>query len=287
MFDMPRRLIVIGDAHGDIARMISALQAAKVLNEALEWVAQPANTYVVQMGDQIDGKNRGDVAAWETVPDIAFLEFMDHIDFLARSHGGRVFSLIGNHELMNIVGDFSYVSQESLASTGGEIERALRFSVGGQYANILSRRYIVLKLGRYLFCHAGLLPIHLNIVGENIQDINHVFWKMMSTGKLNTEREKTILSTVIASNDGVLWTRRYADIAASDNKEALDDTLYIVLKTTKTTTMFIGHNTVPSTTIVARGSLIFTDAMFSRAYGSQKFQFIEVLDDMLRIVEVV
>jgi hypothetical protein len=282
---MSQRLIVIGDAHGDLERMIQVFKSSGVINDHFEWIANPPNTYVIQMGDQIDSKNRTpDIEEWEFANDVALMDFMDKMDASARSHGGRVISLIGNHEIMNVLGEFSYVSETSLLNTGGKEARAKEFLVGGRYANILAHRYIVFKYGRYIFCHAGLLPSHLNIVGENIDEINNVYWKLMRTGRLDTDREKIILNEIIFGVNGLLWTRRYAELIG--NPDALLTTLHIVLKTVKSTTMFIGHNTVPITSIGGNGALVFTDAMFSRAYGSKKFQYIDIRNDIMQVIEI-
>jgi hypothetical protein len=284
-FDAPHRIIVIGDVHGDSDRLISALKAAKVLSAQLEWIANPPNTFVVQMGDQLDSKDRVPHAppGWETHSDVALMDIMDHFDSLARPHGGRVISLVGNHEVMNLLGDFTYASDKSIAESGGALERKQRFMPGMPYANALLNRYVIVKIGRHLFCHAGLLPTHLNIVGENIGAINTAFWDFLRTGRIENERQKQIMFDIVIGMDGILWNRRYAQ---SMSQSDLAATLHIVLKTTKTTTMFIGHNTVPHIMAAAGGSLVFTDAAFSRAYGGDSFQYVEIVDDIMNVIEV-
>ena len=54
------RLVIIGDIHGDIKRLKNILIDAKVINNNIEWIAEPKNTIVVQMGDQVDSLNRDD-----------------------------------------------------------------------------------------------------------------------------------------------------------------------------------------------------------------------------------
>ncbi len=52
------RIIIIGDVHGDLKRFKKILIDAKIINNRLEWIAEPPNTIVVQLGDQIDSLNR-------------------------------------------------------------------------------------------------------------------------------------------------------------------------------------------------------------------------------------
>lgn len=290
MFAAAKRVVVVGDIHGDFVRFITCLRAAQVINELNEWIAQPPDTFVVQMGDQLDSKNRVPCAEedeWETIPDLSVLTLMGELDNLAIPHGGRVLSLIGNHELMNLVGDFSYVSPRSMMSTGGTPSARLQ-NIQHSCMEAMMKRYIVLRIGQLLFCHAGILPEHLNIVGENINDMNEAFREKLR-GNPITPRHAQILNEVVCPMNGLLWTRRYMELAAvptPDGMATLDACVSIVLQTTGCATMFIGHNSLENTTILSHGRLVFTDASFSRAYGQSKFQYIDILKDILTVVEV-
>lgn len=285
MFPSAKRILIIGDVHGDVERVIKCLKVSGVLNNEMQWVAQPQDTIVVQMGDQLDSKNRNpDLPLWENTPDTSLLTIMDSLDDLARNHGGRVISLLGNHELMNFLGDFSYVSDQSMTACGGPSARAHSLIRGSELAKSLERRYVVVRIGRYLFCHAGLLPCHLNVVGENIDAFNQAFSAFMR-GTV-TERQLSLVHETVCSMTGMLWTRKYMELASNVNQDDLKTTLSIVLQTTNCTTMFIGHNTVPKVTVIAGGALVFTDACFSRAYGSDAFQFIDILDDQMSVMQV-
>ncbi len=146
------RIVVIGDIHGDLKRFKNILINAKIINNNLEWIAVPFNTIVIQMGDQIDSLNRSnEIKDWEKIKDIEMLYFTNSLDNLAKIKGGRLLSLIGNHELMNILGNFSYVSQNS-----NYINRHNGFKPNGELSNILANRPLVVKINDLLFCHAGI-----------------------------------------------------------------------------------------------------------------------------------
>ena len=51
-------IYMIGDIHGDIKRFKEILIDSRVINENLEWIAEPSDTIIVQLGDQIDSLNR-------------------------------------------------------------------------------------------------------------------------------------------------------------------------------------------------------------------------------------
>jgi hypothetical protein len=284
MFPAARRIVVIGDVHGDSERLVKALQVARVFSPNLEWIAEPADTMVVQMGDQLDSLSRTPVETeWETRSDVSLMELMDNLDTIAKQKGGRVISLIGNHEMMNMAGEFVYVSKLSFAESGGADTRRREFLPGGKYHKMLMNRYVIVKIGTYLFCHAGILPSHLNTVGENIQEFNTAFWALSDVSKM-TQKHKFLLDNVLFPINGFLWTRKYAEML--DKPDLMKIHLSIVLQTTKSTTMFIGHNTMQSIFIAGDGGIVFTDACFSRAYGGDSFQFVDIRDGVMNIVQV-
>jgi Calcineurin-like phosphoesterase len=289
MFPAAKRIIVIGDVHGDSERVLQALQAARVISPTLEWIASPPETIVVQMGDQIDSANRftdpNIKADWEIHPDVKLMELMDDLDIIARQKGGRVLSLVGNHELMNIAGEFAYVSEHSLQNSGGPEGRRMDFLPGGKYHSMLLKRYVILKIGNFLFCHAGVLPSHLNIAGENIHEFNTAFWAFMQRQTLPPKQEAIINEAILPIN-GCLWTRKYAELMMTEQKAALLMNLSIVLRTTQCVTMFVGHSTMENITVTGNGGLVFTDAGFSRSYGTSRFQFIDINDNNMKIVQV-
>jgi hypothetical protein len=75
-------------------------------------------------------------------------------------------------------------------------------------------------------------------------------------------------------SDGILWTRKYVDMAAKG--EDLNGVVNEVLARTDSVAICIGHNTVNKITHEFNGRLWFTDAMFSRAYSSETVQVLEI-----------
>jgi hypothetical protein len=271
------RVIVIGDAHGDLGRMVATLRAMEIINENLQWVAQPANTIVVQMGDQLDSLNRTDECEdWERTADTDLVVFMDRLDGLARLHGGRVISLIGNHELMNIMGEFMYVSPKSAQMNGGLESRRRQLAPNGYVAQILAKRCVLLKVGRVLFCHGGLLPQHLNIAADNIHVVNELFRKVVKRVPLGQD-ENRFATEMLLGPQGILWTRAYVEMAVLNQDVCA--VVQEVLDRTDSDAICVGHNTVNSISHACGGRLWFTDAQFSRAYGrSPRVEVLQILD---------
>lgn len=98
------RVIVLGDVHGDYDQYMKVLQAAGLVNKRGRW--DGGDTHFVQTGDIPD---RG--------PDTR--KIMDHLAKLqkeAERKGGRVHTLIGNHDAMNVYGDLRYVTPGEYAA---------------------------------------------------------------------------------------------------------------------------------------------------------------------------
>ena len=270
------RIIVIGDLHGDIARLCSCLYMAKIINTNMEWIAEPSNTVVVQIGDQLDSLNRDSTEDWEKLEDLKLIQFTDQLDTIAKKKGGRFISLLGNHELMNAMGNFSYVSKNSLEKSGGGFSRFMKFVNGGPYAKLLAKRPVVLKIGKILFCHAGVLPHHLDIVHNDLSLMNTILQKQLdgdSEDVSEEEMEKGI--TLYLDDNSLLWNRYYVNHVNEHSNAMLTD----VLRRTHTHAMIIGHNTVSNITTLYNNKLWIVDVGLSRAYKNTNLEILEILND--------
>ena len=50
-------VLCIGDLHGDYEALVKILKTTKIINDKLQWIGN--DTYVVQLGDLLDGKRPG------------------------------------------------------------------------------------------------------------------------------------------------------------------------------------------------------------------------------------
>lgn len=276
--DMPGRIVVIGDVHGDIKRFMQCLYNAGVFSKDLKWIAQPSDTVVVQLGDQIDSLTRSNTTPWEELPDVEMITLTEKLDAIAKIGGGRLLSIIGNHEVMNIMHDFTYVSQVSKDKYNLQL-RAANFRLkDGMFTKILAKRNLVLKIGPYLFCHGGLLPHHLDAAENNLYLINQTFRKHLM-GRDMSHNEKELLVTTL-SEQGIIWTRAY-----SSDYEDLETIINEVLQRTSTQAIFVGHCTVPNVTLV-KNKVILTDTGLSRSFGTQKFQYIDIKGNNIQTHEI-
>jgi len=111
------RVVAIGDVHGAYEGFLSVLRLAGLLGEHDHWAG--GQTHLVQTGDLLDrGKDAPKV-----------LDLLMRLEGEARKAGGRVHALLGNHEVMNVLGDLRYVNAEEYEHfrTSESIELRARF----------------------------------------------------------------------------------------------------------------------------------------------------------------
>lgn len=279
-----QRIVVIGDVHGDIKRFMFCLYNAKVFSKDLEWIAEPKNTVVVQLGDQIDSMMRTfnpeatETPEWEELPDVEMLSLTDRLDSIARLKGGRVLSIIGNHEFMNVIGDYNYVSPRVNKLYDLDLRKANFRKKYGEYTKILAKRNLVIKIGKFLFCHGGILPMHLDASNDNINQINEVFRKSLLAQEF-TQKEVDLLLSVISEN-GIIWTRYYIENA--DNAEP---TINEVLNRTKSVAMFLGHSVVEKVSNLYN-KLFLVDTGMSRSFGRNTYQYVDIQGTNINVIDM-
>ena len=268
------RVIVIGDIHGDFHAAIKCLVLAEVIKvptltpdthsltklttffNSIIWIG--GNTYVVQLGDQIDrvrpqNWDSNNIALGSTFDDegstLGLFYLFTYLDTLAKVHNGRVFSILGNHEIMNIEGDFRYVSKGEFRAFGKQLgsiysskskypyhsqtlknnahilsdkkiqklegfrERLYSFAPTGICANLLAvNYYTVLQIGSWIFCHGG--PTVETLSKYNVELLNNIvsFYLLGLENNANDIKKNYYEIVKPKNHDGILWSREYSDM---------------------------------------------------------------------------
>jgi hypothetical protein len=258
------RVVVIGDIHGDVERLANCVVSLKLFNPQMEWIAEPQNTIVVQMGDQIDSF-RGNENEWEHLPDLEVIRFMDKLNEQAQAKGGQVISILGNHEMMNLMGDFSYVSPKSLELIGGPTNRLALFSPGNEFWQRLHNRVPILKVGGILFAHAGILPHHLELLDGTLSTATTIFHKGLRH-QLSTPEEVFKLNRLFMDPESLLWTRYYTEHLEEEVQTVVDK----VLEMTQAKMICVGHTVHPEIQCRYQGKVWFVDNGISRSFFQNK-----------------
>uniref|UniRef100_A0A6P3ZM28 shewanella-like protein phosphatase 1 n=1 Tax=Ziziphus jujuba TaxID=326968 RepID=A0A6P3ZM28_ZIZJJ len=317
-----RRIVAVGDLHGDLEQTRCALEMAGVLSSDGQDVWTGGGTVLIQLGDILD---RGE-------DEIAILSLLRSLDAQAKSQGGAVFQVNGNHETMNVEGDFRYVELgafdecidflEYLNDHGGTweeafvdwigiserlkedrkiyqnpwgpfnivkrqkgvIARSILLRPGGRLACELARHAVVLKVNDWVFCHGGLLPHHVVYGIERLnQEVS--FWMR----GLN-ERDDGPPIPFIATRgyDSVVWNRLYSR-DASELEDYQVDQIYSILQETLQAVgargMVVGHT--PQTTGVNCKydcSIWRIDVGMSSGVLNSRPEVLEIRDNNARVI---
>ena len=175
-----RRIVAVADIHGAGAAFQSILERAGIVDAGGHWIG--GTTVLVQTGDVMD---RG--------PDVrVLLDRLIALEAEAKRAGGRIDRLLGNHEIMNLVGFTRDATPQIFASwadagsearreraladaeriAGGSLDKAAwltahppgyieyreAFGPGGRYGKWLRSKPAIVKIGDTIFMHAGIAP---------------------------------------------------------------------------------------------------------------------------------
>ena len=259
---MPRRLVAIGDLHGDLSAARAALRTAGAIDKEDRWIG--GALVVVQTGDVLD---RGD-------DEQAILDLVTRLEAEAAAAGGALIMLLGNHELMNGAGDFRYVTPGGLADFddvpnldttrfAAVPERARKriaaLAPGGPYAKRLATHNVIAIVGDTVFSHAGVIGAWATQV-DAVNQSARCWLDGQSTGPEEPPPAMT-------SEDSPVWTRAVggqADCAA----------VQASLAALGVKRMVVGHTVQPTINAICDDAVWRIDVGLAKHYGGP----IEVLE---------
>ncbi len=204
------RVVALGDIHGDLQVVRRVLRTAGAIDENDHWIGE--DLVVVQTGDQVD---RG-----PDDPDV--IDFFERLEEEARAAGGKVFPLLGNHEIWNVRGYFGSVTQEGLEdfesfdtlALPDELKRryppsawgrVAAFGPGGEYAVKMADRPVVLMVDDSLFVHGGVDMEHVAYGLERVNAETRA-WLLGES-----EAQPEAIYKLGGESDTLTWLRRYSD----------------------------------------------------------------------------
>ena len=259
MYPPVKKLIAMGDVHGDLRVTLIALKLAEVIpqqsNERnlndIHWCG--GSTWLIQLGDQID-RCRPDELEKNCIKDFSdvyqdegnnmkIIKLFLRLDDEARKEGGRVLGLLGNHELMNIDKDFRYVSPLEFLEFVPEKDRTSKytkdgyplgyyhrtkaFQRGGSIANTYAtRKKSITTVGSFIFVHGGLTRDLMK--KYTIAEMNHVVSKWMK--KESNDVEDNIFDEIFRDDDEMspFWCRVYGEEDEENTEKTFNELLNII-----------------------------------------------------------
>ena len=231
------RIVAVGDLHGDLLQTQAVLKMAALIDAQNHWVGGKAT--LVQTGDFLD---RGDDGR-------GIMDLLMQLQSEATRSGGKVLVLLGNHEVMNLQGDWRYVTMGDVDAFGGINDRRKALSSQGRYGAWLRQANVVVRLDDTIFVHGGLT---LSVAELGISQVN----TLMKTALSGAEKAE------ILGSNGPTWYRSYS--------KATCDELKTVLHMMGAKRMVVGHTRQRSGRIQSRcnRALVGIDIGIAKYYGA-------------------
>jgi hypothetical protein len=270
------RIVAVGDIHGAYEPLVAILQAAGLIDGRLRWAGGRA--HLVQTGDILD---RG--------PDSRkALDLLRRLEDEARRAGGAAHLLLGNHEVMRMLGDLRFVSPgEYAAFTNatsnrtrqafvdsapadlrpqllketplGFVEMRLAFGREGEYGRWLRKLDVAVKINGFLFLHGGISPATASM---DCDALNATVRRELMSDLDKTRAEP--LASLAAREDGPLWYRGLAE-----EPDAFAPQVAAILSGQRARAIVVGHTVAPDGRIRTRfgGRIVQIDTGMQRIYA--------------------
>lgn len=243
-------LYIVGDTHGDFDALVRGLQRADLIDENHRWIG--GRRHLVFAGDLTD---RG--------PDVlALLWFVYRLEQEAARAGGRVHVVLGNHEIMVLLGDLRYVHPKEAAiasyhGVGYDSVFDTRHSILGRW---LTSKPGLIRIDGVLIAHGGVAPEYARMT---LRGFEATLAEYTAEELFHRWADTTFLpeldSLSYAAREDFFWSPRsvfwHRDYVQTDTASGeLDE----ALRHLRARTLVVGHTAVPSIRALYDGRVIAT-----------------------------
>ena len=264
------KIVAIGDLHGDWKATIEALKKGKIIDNKLNWIA--GKTHLVQVGDILDRLPRVNTNFSDENSEFKIINLFLKLQRQAYKSGGAYHCIIGNHELMNIMGQFRFVSKKGFDDFKTVLNRKKFFKPGGKMCKIYAKTWNpIIKIGKYLFMHGGL---SLNNSRKyNIPKINKIM-RLYLKGHNNIFYSKSF-QELFVNKDSILWNREFSMQTPNYLKAKM------VVKNQNAEYMVLGHSPQNEGINLKNGIIWCIDTGMSEAFGKRNG------NDRIQILQII
>ncbi|KAI1306765.1 hypothetical protein EDD11_004663 [Mortierella claussenii] len=245
--DVSNRIVAVGDLHSDYSQTLAVLRLANLIDSDSNWSA--GSDTLIQTGDMTD---RG-------AGTIAIYQLFQKLRKQAKDAGGEVIDLYGNHEVMNIGGDWRYVTQEDIDSFGGSKKRKAAWDIRTGW------------LGQFVFNNFNISHIQHGHTVFSHADM-HPDWARLGVDKLNSLAHDALsrgdYKAPIFTTDGPIWNRALAK--QEDGASATCDTIQTIKAQLGVQRLVSGHTVQAKTGKIlslCNGSYLMIDVGITNYYG--------------------
>ena len=197
-YRQPEKVFVMSDPHGRLDCVISLLQGNGVIDKNYNWSF--GSNHLMVIGDIFD---RGaDV--------LPILWLIYKLEFEAKTVGGRVTTILGDHEEM-IMRDnlkYTYAKYNTLSQRAMNMTYGKMWGLTNVMGNWLRSKNTIQIVGENLYVHAGLSKAFMERE-ETIPEINELVSKSIYLSKEERKKQYPDIADFLYSDsyNGPLWYR--------------------------------------------------------------------------------
>lgn len=215
---LPAQYFATSDIEGGIMGFILMLRKAGIIDANYNW--SYGNSHLFIMGDVFDRGQYVSQCLW----------LIYKLEQEAATAGGKVHFILGNHDIMNLIGDFRYVHAKYTDNVPvlGETLTSL-YDANSELGKWLRSKNVIERAGNTIFLHAGVSP-EVAALNQSVTTLNNY---------VNPVINKTCTSadckTATGSTYGLYWYRGMANQALTQTQ------VNSILTSLGAERAFIGH----------------------------------------------
>lgn len=237
-YGKPEKMFVVSDIEGNFAAFRKLLQGNGVIDDNLTWTF--GKGHLVLTGDFFD---RG-----SQVTEVLWLIYA--LEEQAKTAGGYVHFVLGNHEIMNMNNDLRYVHPKYMQNAALINESYLDlFGKNAELGRWLRTKNVSEKIGDFLFVHGGFSS-EVNKLDINLGRLNKLVRPFFGDTSYDYKDPKVDL---LYSELGPFWYRGYYASRPANLSTQIDNTLALY----KVKHIATGHTVIADTISVLYGGKVF------------------------------
>jgi hypothetical protein len=220
-YTMPAKMLVLSDIEGNFKGLQQVLTGTGVTDGHDRW--HFGTGHLVFVGDMFDRGLQVTECLW----------LLYKLEYEAEQAGGKVHFLLGNHEVMNLTGNYKYVRRKYRHNADSlHVSYAQCYTSDTELGRWLRSKNVIERIGSTLFVHGGISP---QVLAQHLS-LNQL--NQLTRQGIDTPNHQALQGTAKLISQSDLSPDWYRGIAL---KEASAQHVQQVLHTYGAQTMVIGH----------------------------------------------
>lgn len=246
---LPAKYFATSDIEGGIMGFILMLRKAGIIDSNYNWSYGNSHLYI--MGDVFDRGQYVSQCLW----------LIYKLEQEAATAGGKVHFVLGNHDIMNLTGNFKYVHDKykTNAPVLGETLTTL-YDADSELGQWLRSKNMIERAGNTLFLHAGISP-EVAALNQSVTTLNTYVNPVIN--KICTSSD---CKAATNSTTGLYWYRGMA------KQELTQTQVNSILTSLGAERAFIGHTILDNKiTLLYQNKVVDLDISHASNYQQQGY----------------